>query len=129
MWGTIAFVSHNWQWIIIGLGLVVGLGVLAFITKNIKLVLAAAVIVGVGLAGQALYSAGYNAKVNEDVAARTAILTERLQTLQNLSEADKQRSDNDTATIKRLQEAADATPVNNNACLDEGAADRIGKIK
>ena len=79
-----------------------------------------------GLLGVRVTSERYDAN---QAAARAAVLEQRLDTLNKANAADAAQALADAAELKRLREQAAQTPPNAGACLDEGAAKRIGEIR
>src|SRR4051812_28459682 len=117
MWAAVSFAAHYWQLLIVSTLACAGLAYVAFVLRNWRAALAVAGIVVAVLAAQFAYTQGYNAKVNEDVAERTKILQDRLDTLQRLADADRLRADQDAAEIARLTELASKTPANTKRAL------------
>jgi hypothetical protein len=60
--------------------------------------------------------------------AENAVLIARLQTVENIAQADAERAIADTAEIERLKGLIDATPQNPNACGDDGLSRRLRGI-
>lgn len=129
MWAALSFVAHYWQILLVGTLGCAALAYLAFVLKNWRIALAVAAAVGAVFLWQGAYSAGYKAKTDADVAERTKILQDRLDTLQRLADADQMRAAADAAEIARLAELASKTPENNKPALPADAAKRIGGIK
>lgn len=126
---ALSFLWQYWQWIVIGALAVVVLGYVAFILRNWKIAAAVIAIVCAFLGAQALYNAGYNARVAVEVADRTKLIQARLDTLEFIAAGDKVRADADAETIRILTEQASATPANSTAALPADVVKRIGAIK
>jgi endonuclease/exonuclease/phosphatase (EEP) superfamily protein YafD len=129
MFGWLSFVLHYGYWIVFGFAVAVGLAYVAFVLRNWKIAAAVAAIVFSIIAVQQIYSAGYHARIDEEVAARTRQLQDRLDTLQKAAEADRQRADEDAARIEDLQKQVSATPENKGKALPRDAANRIGGVR
>lgn len=83
---------------------------------------------GVWVRGAFCDSAAQKLKV-ANLTAQIAILQTRIATVSKAAEADKAQSARDAAEVARLQKLIDETPANDGACLDEGAAGRIGGVR
>lgn len=129
MMATLSFLAHWWPWVIVATLAVAGLGYAAFVLKNWRLAAAAAAIVAAWLVTQWFWSAGYKAKADEDLKARTAQLEYRLKLQDKILSDYEEMSKRDDAEIAKLREQVAATPENPTACLPEDAAGRIGEIK
>jgi hypothetical protein len=81
------------------------------------------------LGAQALYSAGYNARVAKEVADRTALIQGRLDTLELIAANDKMRADSDAATIAVLMDQVGKTPPNTKPAMPRDAVARIRGVK
>lgn len=129
MWAALSFAGQYWQLLIVSTLACAVLAYVAFVLRNWRAALAVVGIVVAVLAAQFAYTQGYNAKTDEDVAERTKILQDRLDTLQRLADADRLRADQDAAEIARLTELASKTPANTKPALPADVAKRIGGIK
>lgn len=129
MMGWLSFVWSYWQFLLIGTALVAVLAYVAFILKNWKVVAAAGALVGMALAAQALYSAGYNARVAKEVGDRTKLIQDRLDTLELVAANDKLRADSDAATIAILSDQVSKTPPNDKPAMPRDAVARIRAVK
>lgn len=126
---TLAFLIGNWQAIVALTLCLVVLGALAWFLKNWKIAAAAVALLVVYFAGQALWTAGYKARVAEDVAKQTKILTERIETMNKVAEEEAKRAIEDANKIAELEAKANETPANSGACLDSDSAGRVRDIK
>lgn len=129
MLGTLAFLGTNWQWVIVVGLAVASLAAVAWLFKNWKPVLVAVGLLVVYFGGQALWVDGYNTHVAEEVARQTAALQARLDATNAAAQADAMRAQRASGRIAELERKAADTPANDNECLDEGAARRVGGIR
>lgn len=129
MLGTLAFLGANWLWVIVVVLAVAALGAVAWLFKNWKPVLVAVGLLVVYFGGQALWVDGYNTHVAEEVARQTASLQARLDATNAAAQADAMRAQQANDRIAELERQAADTPANNDKCLDESAAKRVGGIR
>lgn len=129
MLAALAFFAKHWQLVLIVVGATAGAVWLAVVLRNWKIAAAAAALVGAFLAGQQLWTAGYESRVEEEVAARTAILQERVNTLEKITAADGQRAHRDAQEIARLSQLVAETPENTAPGLPRDAVRRIRGVK
>ncbi len=126
---VLSFLSNNWLAVVAIVLVVVVLGAVAWLLKNWKVAAAAVAVLAVYFGGQALWTAGYNAKVAEVVAAQTKQLQDQLDRMNRASEADAKRAQEDADKIAQLESKANETPANTGACLDIDSARRVRDIR
>lgn len=126
---TASYIGSNFALILVVALAVIALGAVAWFAKNWKVAVAAAVVLGLGLAYQQIDKNAYQRAVAEQAAAKVAILQGRLDALNKVAEADAARAAEDALYIAALEANAGITPPNNGPCLDADAAKRIGGIK
>lgn len=129
MWAYVSYAASHWELIIVCLIGIAALSYLAFILKNWKVALAAAVIACCALAYQHADIAGYNRRVAEDVAAQTQIYKDRIEALNSIALKHAMETKHDDETIAKLREQSEQTPANDRACLDRDAASRVRSIR
>jgi cell division protein FtsB len=107
---------------------VVGFGLLAWFTKNLKWVLGAVVLVIAGLAYQSANIDGYKRKAAEDAQAQVSLLQKRIGTLLLAQALDAKRASLDSYFNTKLDALSRETPYNPSPCLDLSAARRVRAI-
>ncbi len=125
----LSYLGANLALVLVVVLAVVALGVVAWFAKNWKVAVAAACVLAAGLAYQQVDKTAYQRRVSEEAAARVAVLQGRLDTLQDVNTADAERALAANARIAELETLAAETPANNNQCLPEDAAKRVGDIR
>jgi uncharacterized protein involved in exopolysaccharide biosynthesis len=125
----LSYLGAHWILFIIVVLAVVGLGLLAWFTKNLKYVLAAVVLVIAGLAYQSSNMDGYKRKVSEDAQAQVNILTERIAAMSHVTSLDNQHAVSDAYLNTQLKDLSRATPKNDGPCLDAASAHRVWTVR
>ncbi|MBN9601802.1 MAG: hypothetical protein J0G33_02605 [Afipia felis] len=125
----LSFLSSNWSLALVVLLVVAAVGAAAWFLKNWWLAAFAALILAGYYYGQQQWMAGFNDKANRDAKAAVAILTKRIDALNNAAAEDAKRAEQDAKEISDLREKANATPPNDAPCLDIDAARRVRGIK
>lgn len=128
MW-VLSYLGANFALVLVVVLAVVALGAVAWFARNWKVAVAAVVVAAAGLYAQQFDKNGYNRRVAEEVAEQTRVLQGRLDTLQAVNTADAERALAANARIAELEALAAQTPANNNQCLPEDAAKRVGDIR
>lgn len=128
MIALLSYLGAHWTlFIIVVLG-TIGLGALAWFTKNLKYILAAAALVIAGLAYQSSNMDGYKRKVSEDAQAQVRVLQQRLLALSMITQADSQRATADAYLNSQLDTLSRETPHNDGPCLAVSAARRVWAV-
>lgn len=128
MW-LLSYLGANLALVLVVVLAVVALGAVAWFAKNWKVAVAAVVVAAAGLYAQQFDKNGYDRRVAEEVAEQTKVLQDRLNTLQAVNTADAERALAANARIAELETLAAQTPANDNQCLPEDAAKRVGDIR
>lgn len=128
MW-ALSYLWANFALIAVVTLAVVGLAVLAFFLKNWKAALAALVVLGLGFAYMQIDKSAYQRRVSEEAAEKVKALTDQIDNMNKVAEADVQRAIEDATKIAELEGKANETPANNGACLDIDGARRVRDIK
>jgi apolipoprotein N-acyltransferase len=124
----LSYLGANLALVLVVVLAVVALGAVAWFAKNWKVAVAALVVAAAGLYAQQFDKNGYDRRVTEEVAEQTKVLQGRLDTLRDVNQADVKRALAANARIAELEALAAQTPSNNNQCLPEDAAKRVGDI-
>jgi hypothetical protein len=125
---TLAYLGSHWVLVIVVTLVVAGLGVAAYILKNLKFALAAIVIAVCGFAYQGAVTSGIQDQMNKDIAAQADLYKGRLNTLSDLALKNAAQAKIDADKIAELESKASETPKNDGACFDADAARRVSNI-
>lgn len=129
LWGLVAFVREFWAANLVLVCAVGGLAAVAYLTRDIRMALAAVGVAFLGVMASALFKHGYDAKVREDRAEMARVLLAREKTVAELTADNERRAETDAARIVELQKVIDDTPPNNAPGLDRKGAARIRNIR
>lgn len=122
------YLGSHWIIVIVAILTVVGLGVAAYVLKNLKYALAAIAVAVVGFAYQGAVTSGIQSQLNKDMAAKTEMYEGRINELNKLAANNAFRAKLDANKIDELESKASETPKNDGACLDADAARRVSNI-
>jgi uncharacterized membrane protein len=125
----LSYIGSTFGLIIVTGVAVVGLGAVAWFSKNWKVALAALGVLALGFLYMQVDKSAYQRRVNEEKAAEIATLKHRIGALQLATKADADRAGKDQARIKELERLASETPPNTGACLDRDAARRVRAVR
>lgn len=132
--------SLSWSWfpsyiagnssLIIGfVALIAALGAFAFFARDWRALVAALVVLAVGMGVQQIDKSAYERALSEQKARELAVLQKRIDQLAKINQADTERALADAAEIARLEALAGATPPNDRPCLPADASKRIDAIR
>jgi hypothetical protein len=125
----LSYIGSTWALILAVVIAVVALGAIAWFSRNWKVAVAAVVILGAGLAYQQIDKNAYERRVSEEAAAQVKALQARVALLDMINRSYAEQAAKDADDLSHLREQAGNTPANGGPCLDEGAADRIGRTR
>lgn len=125
---ALSYLGAHWTLFLIVVLSAVGLGALAWFTKNLKYVIAAVALTVVGLAYQSSNIDGYKRKAAEDAMEQVHTLQSRLGALQLIAAHDAQQATADAFLNSKLDALSRETPINTGHCLDLSAARRVWAI-
>jgi hypothetical protein len=122
------YLATHWMIVIIAVLIVVGLGVAAYVLKNLKFALWAIAIAAAGFIYQGAVTSGIQTELNKQIVAQSEIYQNRIDELNTLAAHNALRAKSDENEKDKLESAASDTPKNDGACLDAGAASRVSNI-
>jgi hypothetical protein len=125
----LSYLLSHWALVVGVLLLAAALSVGAWALKNLKLLAAAAAILCVGFAYQAVDMEGYKRRINEEHIAEVKVLKDRLDVLAAVTKAANDRYVADEQELATLKDQARETPANSSACLPLDAARRVRAIR
>lgn len=108
---------------------VAGLGIAAYVFKNLKFAVAAIALAVAGFMYQGAVTHGIELQLQKDLAAKVAIYEGRLKTLGTIEELNTKRALEDAVKIEELEKLANETPANSRTCLDIDGARRLRSIQ
>lgn len=123
------YLASHWVLVIITTLSVVGLGVAAYVFKNLKFAAAGIALAVAGFMYQGAVMSGVQLQLQKDMALKVALLQGRIDTSNKLSAEDAARAVIDFNEIERLKGLASETPANSGACLDRDSASRLRNIR
>lgn len=128
MW-LLSYLGSNFGLVIACTIAVIALGAVAWFTRNWKVAVAAAVVLGLGFAYMAIDKAAYQRRVSEEAKAQVVLLQGRLATIQLTNAVYAKRLSEDGARISDLEKQASETPKNDSPCFDADAARRVRAVR
>lgn len=128
MW-LLSYLGSTFGLILVATVAVISLGVIAWVSKNWKVALAAAVVLAASFAYMQIDKNAYQRRVAEETREQIVVLQSRLATLQNVAKADAFRAAAFKQQLDKLERQASETPPNPTACLPRDAAGRVRAIR
>lgn len=125
----LTYFGANWLLVIVVVLAVAIVGACAFFLKNWKLAVATVALIVFGLLYQNAVTSGIKIQMAKDADDKVKALTGRIQTLNELADADAKKAEEDAKRISELEALANATPKNDAPCLDRDAARRVLRIR
>jgi apolipoprotein N-acyltransferase len=126
---ALSYIGTNVALIVVVALLVIALGAVAWFAKNWKVAVAAVLILAAGLAYQQIDKNAYERRVSEEAAEKVKTLQARIDTMNQINQANAERAIEDATKIAEMERIASETPANAGACLDRDAAGRVRSIK
>lgn len=125
----LSYIGAHWA-LMIATGLVVVvLLALTWFLKNVKFAIAAFGVLALGFAYQAIDMQGYQRRVFEQAHKEAETLQNRLDTLNAIAFAYKERYVTDQKQLNKLKELVSETPPNSAPCLDVDTVRRVFSIR
>lgn len=128
MTAFLLYLATHWMIVIIAVIVVVGLGVAAYVLKNLKFALWAIAIAAAGFIYQGAVTSGIQTELNKQIVAQSELYQNRIDELNRLAAHNVLRAKVDSAKIEKLESVASDTPKNDGVCLDAGAVSRVRNI-
>lgn len=129
MTALLVYLASHWVLVIITTLAVVGLGVAAYVFKNLKYAVAAIALAIAGFMYQGAVMSGVQLQLNKQLSEQNEVLKDRAKTIAFLGESNTKRALEDSAKIEQLEKLANETPANSGACLDIDSARRLRNIR
>lgn len=129
MYALGVFLSSSWGMVIAVILAVLVLGLIAWFTKNLKYVAAAGAVLALFYFAQHQFTAGVDAEVARQVAAKYADLQAKVKLLGDIADDHTARAERDMEEIERLQALVGQTPPNAAIGLNKDAAARVDAIR
>lgn len=126
---TLSYIAGNSSLIIGFVALIAALGAFAFFARDWRALVAALVVLAVGMGVQQIDKSAYERALSEQKARELAVLQKRIDQLAKINQADTERALADAAEIARLEALAGDTPPNDHPCLPMDASKRIDAIR
>lgn len=124
-----SYIAGNSSLIIGFVALIAALGAFAFFARDWRALVAAFVVLAVGMGVQQIDKRAFERALSEQKSRELAVLQKRIDQLAKINQADTERALADAAEIARLEALAGATPPNDRPCLDADASKRINAIR
>lgn len=126
---TLSHIAGNSSLIIGFVALIAALGAFAFFARDWRALVAALVVLAVGMGVQQIDKSAYERALSEQKARELAVLQKRINQLAKINQVDTERALADAAEIARLEALAGDTPPNDRPCLPADASKRIDAIR
>lgn len=123
------YLASHWVLVLATTLTVIGLGVAAYVLKNLKFALAAIAVAIAGFMYQGAVMHGIQLKTAADAAFKIEILEDNISTMNKAAALHNAKVLQDAATIEELENKANETPANSSAALDRDAASRVRAIR
>lgn len=127
--GALWFFVSQWQLVLIGLAITVGLGYAAFILKNWKLAAGALVLIAFVTYSGIQYKNGYDDHLAKTLAEQKKMFEERERTALAAAELERQRAAAAISTAEDLQRQIDETPNDPRVCGDGDLPRRLRSVR
>lgn len=128
MLASLTFFASHWVLIIATVLAVIGLGVAAYVLKNLKFAVAALAVAVAGFLYQGAVTSGIKIQMEKELAEQVEIANNRLATINTLTLKDAMQAKKDADDNDALAKSAGETPKNDSPCLDIDAARRVRAI-
>jgi hypothetical protein len=125
----LSYLMSHWAIVLGVIFLATALSIGSWFFKNIKFLAAAAAVLAVGLAYQAVDMEGYKRRVNEEARDKIETLQQRLDVLAAIAKGYRDHYAADEQELATLKDQARDTPANSGACLPLDATRRVRAIR